>query len=109
MKNLIKPILVLFLLAVTASGCKKDSSSNKTNTAVTASVTASNFGFDGASGSSFTASIATMVKAGPTLTITAIQGSTHAMIVLVLINVTGPATFKLDKGNADSNVATITK
>ena len=108
MKNFIKPILLLFLLTLAFAACKKDKKTD-TKTGLNATVTASNFGFDGAGGTAFNSTTAGIVKVGPIFTVTAIQNGTTKAIEIVLNNVTATGTYSLDKDNADGNGAIITK
>jgi hypothetical protein len=108
MKLVIKTILFSLVLAVTFSGCKK-SDTVTANVGVAATVTASNFGFDGGTTSAFKSTTAGMVRLGNIFTITAIQDGTPVSVSIVLGNVTATGTFSLNKGNTQGNGAIISK
>ena len=109
MKNSIKPILLLFMIALTISACKKTDSTVITATGTAAVVTGQNFGFDGAAGVAFNSNTAAIVKVGTLITISAIQDGTSNAIKIVINNVTAAGTFVLDKDNTQGNGAIITK
>ncbi len=108
--NKIKGAIILaFLIAVTGISCKKDNSNTPATNAGKATVKANNYGFDGGGGASFSATAAGIVQVGPIFTLSAIKDGTNQSISIVLQNVTGTGTFKLDQDNADGNGAIITK
>ena len=105
----IKPIILLFLLAVCTGACTKGSNTPKPATGKSAVVTVTSFSFDGAAPTAFNSTIAGIVKVGNLITISSIQDGTTNGISLVLTNVTATGTYPLDKDNAQGNGAIITK
>lgn len=107
MKTLKLSIIMLALVAIGATSCKKDSTTTKTG--VAGSVTADNYGFDGSGGAAFKSTQAGIVVAGGVFTVSAIKDGTTQSISIVLIGVTAAGTYSLDEGNAAGHGALITK
>ncbi len=109
MKNFTRSLALICLVSIAFTACKKDKNKTNTPTGQGATVTAKNFGFDGAGGSSFTASAAGIVKVGPVFTISAVRDNSTNAISIVLYNITQPGTYTLDADNSDGNGAIISK
>lgn len=108
MKTLRATILLAMMIAFTAmSSCKKDDTNNAASGKAT--VEASLYGFDSTNGAAFKSTAAGIVQAGNLWTLTAIKDGSNESITIILPNVTGTGTFKLDQGNADGNGAIMTK
>jgi hypothetical protein len=102
-------IILALLIAVTGTSCKKDNSNTPSTTGGKAEVKANNYGFDGTAGAAFSATAAGMVQVGPIWTLSAIKDGTNQSISIVLSNVTGTGTYKLDQDNTEGNGAIMTK
>jgi hypothetical protein len=107
MKNLKFSIIVLALVGVGVTSCKKDSTTPKAG--VAASVAADSYGFDGSGGAAFKSTQAGIVSAAGIFTVSAIKDGTTQSMTIVLIGATAAGTYSLDRGNAAGNGAVITK
>jgi hypothetical protein len=110
MKKIKGAIILLTLIAATAVSCKKDDDNNVDNpTGGSATVTASNYGFDGTGGAEFKSTAAGMVKVGTIFTLTAIKDGTNQSITIILPKVGATGKYDLLEGNADGNGAIMSK
>lgn len=109
MKKLKGILALITLIAITGTSCKKDDAGNNPSASGSATVTASNFGFDGVGATTFNSTAAGMVQVGNIFTLSAIKDGTTQSISIVLGNVTGTGTFDLLQGNTAGNGAIITK
>jgi hypothetical protein len=109
MKKIKGAFIITMLIAVTGISCKKDDSKKEENAAGAATVTASNYGFDGTAGASFKSTKAGIVQVGGLWTLSAIKDGSNESISIVLGNVTATGTYKLDQGNTDGNGAIMLK
>lgn len=109
MKKLRHAFILTMLIAVTAVSCKKDDANTNNNAGGAATVTAGGFGFDGAGGAAFKSTKAGIVQVGTVWTLSAIKDGSNESISIVLSNVTGTGTYKLDQGNNDGNGAILLK
>jgi ribosomal protein L33 len=109
MKKIKHAFILTMLIAVTAVSCKKDDSNKDGNVAGAATVSASNYGFDGTAGASFKSTKAGIVQVGGLWTLSAIKDGSNESISIVLGNVTSTGTYKLDQGNNDGNGAIMLK
>jgi hypothetical protein len=110
MKKLRHAFILTMLIAVTTVSCKKDDGTNPdTNAGGAATVSASNYGFDGTAGAAFKSTKAGIVQVGNLWTLSAIKDGSNESISIVLGNVTATGTYKLDQGNNDGNGAIMLK
>ncbi|RYZ99458.1 MAG: hypothetical protein EOP47_16705 [Sphingobacteriaceae bacterium] len=96
-------ILLLAVVAVSATSCKKDKTEKPKAGAATVAV--GNYGFDGGSSGKFSSTAAAIVKIGPIFNVTAIIDGGKQSININLLGVTGVKEYDLDAGNASGNVA----
>lgn len=109
MKKIKGAFIITMLIAVTAVSCKKDKTDPKDNTGGAATVSAGGYGFDGTNSSAFKSTKAGIVQVGTVWTLTAIKDGGSESITIVLGNVTGTGTYKLDQGNNNGNGAIMLK
>ncbi|MFD0763455.1 hypothetical protein ACFQZI_01230 [Mucilaginibacter lutimaris] len=109
MKKIKGAFIITMLIAVAAVSCKKDDAKTDNNTGGAATVSASNYGFDGTAGASFKSTKAGIVQVGNLWTLSAIKDGSNESISIVLGNVTATGTYKLDQGNNDGNGAIMLK
>jgi hypothetical protein len=109
MKKIKGAFIITMLIAVTAVSCKKDDGDTNNNAGGAATVSASNYGFDGTAGASFKSTKAGIVQVGGLWTLSAIKDGSNESISIVLGNVTATGTYKLDQGNSDGNGAIMLK
>jgi len=109
MKNLKSAIAVVMLIAVTAVSCKKDDAAPDITGGGSATVTATNYGFDGTGGAEFKSTAAGIVKVGNIFTLTAVKDGGNQSVTIILPNVTATGKYDLLEGNADGNGAIISK
>src|SRR6188768_1181440 len=98
MKKIKGAFIITMLIAVAAVSCKKDDANKNNNAGGAATVTASNYGFDGTAGAAFKSTKAGIVQVGTVWTLSAIKDGSNESISIVLGNVTGTGTYKLDQG-----------
>lgn len=101
-------VILAMLVAVTAVSCKKDKTEDPSANG-SATVTATNYGFDGSGNAAFKSTAAGIVQVGKVWTLAAIKDGTTQSITIVLSNVNGTGTYNLLQDNADGNGAIITK
>ncbi|MET3977563.1 ribosomal protein L33 [Mucilaginibacter sp. UYP25] len=109
MKKLRHALILTMLIAVNAVSCKKDDGGTNNNAGGSATVTASNYGFDGTAGASFKSTKAGIVQVGNLWTLSAIKDGSNESVSIVLGNVTSTGTYKLDQDNNDGNGAIMLK
>lgn len=109
MKKLKHAFILTMLIAVTAVSCKKDDGDTNNSAGGSATVTAGGFGFDGTGAAAFKSTKAGIVQVGTLWTLSAIKDGSNESISIVLANVTGTGTYKLDQGNNEGNGAILLK
>jgi hypothetical protein len=108
MKKIKGAVVIALLIAITGISCKKDDATTN-NGGGAATVTATNYGFDGTGGAEFKSTAAGIVKVGNLFTLTAVKDGSNQSITIILPNVTATGKYDLLEGNADGNGAIMSK